>query len=158
MPEWTVRQLVNHLVVGNRMFAEIIEGEQQRPPSAGSPGSDMPGDALGDDPVAAFHRAAHLVSAAFAQPGALDQVVTVPFGTVPAEVALHLRLTEVLVHGWDLARATGQPVRFRDETVAAELAFAQCALRAARQGVVDVGTGPTAERMTSRTSSAPPCH
>jgi uncharacterized protein (TIGR03086 family) len=113
--EWNVRDLVNHLVRGNRMFAVIVNGETAPDP--------RPGDVLGDDPVAAYGSAAELVVAAFGRPGALDRVVTVPFGTVPGIVALHLRMTEALVHGWDLARATGQQTGFPDDIVEQELAF-----------------------------------
>ena len=54
--------------------------------------------------------------------------MTVPFGTVPGAVALHLRTTEVLAHGWDLARATGQSVEFPADVAERELAFSQSAL------------------------------
>ena len=40
---------------------------------------------------------------AFRQPGVLERTVTIAFGNVPGVVALHLRVTESLVHGWDLA-------------------------------------------------------
>jgi uncharacterized protein (TIGR03086 family) len=114
--DWTVRQLVNHLVGGNIMFAAIVDG---------LPVDRSSTDHLGDDPVAAYLGAA---VAAFGRPGALEQVVTVPFGTVPGVVALHLRITEVLVHGWDLARAIGGMPAFPDDLVAQELAFSRAAL------------------------------
>lgn len=67
--------------------------------------------------------------AAFGQPGALERVITVPAGTVPGSVALHLRLTELLVHGWDLARATGQSVTGLPADLAEqELAFSRAQL------------------------------
>ncbi|MCW2884766.1 MAG: hypothetical protein JWL58_1628 [Streptosporangiaceae bacterium] len=99
--EWNVRDLVNHLVAGNRMFAGILHGDAATP-------ADIPRlqavDVLGDEPVAAYRDAADAVLTAFSQPGVLEKVFTVPVGTVPGIVALHLRITEVLVHGWDLAR------------------------------------------------------
>jgi uncharacterized protein (TIGR03086 family) len=117
--DWTVRQLVNHLVGGNLLFAAIVDG---------LPVDRSTTDHLGDDPVAAYRKAADAVVAAFSRPGALAQVVTVPFGTVPGMVALHLRITEVLVHGWDLARATGGTTGFSDDIVAGELDFTRAAL------------------------------
>ena len=120
--QWKVRHLVNHLVGGNFLFARILRGEQ---PLAGTLGG---GDQLGDDPVAAYREAAAAVLAAFRQPGVLERVFTVPVGSVPGTVALHLRTTEVLVHGWDLACATGHGVSFPDDIVEQELEFTQATL------------------------------
>ncbi len=122
--EWDVRTLVGHMASGNQLFAEMLDGattlEEYR--------RTAPGDILGDRPVPAFHDAAQALLTAFRLPGALDRPVTVPFGTVPGAVALHLRLTEILVHGWDLARATGQPVDFGDALVEQEFQFGSQAL------------------------------
>ena len=62
---------------------------------------------------------------AFRQPGVLEQTVTVPFGTVPGVVALHLRIVEMLVHGWDVARAIGYPATFPDDLAEQALAFSR---------------------------------
>lgn len=114
--QWSVRDLVSHLVAGNRLFtAVLLDGV---PP-------DVPGDGqVTRDELRTAHReSAEALLAAFASPGVMDRVVTVPFGTVPGRAALHLRLVEALVHGWDLAHATGQSPRFDDELAEQELEF-----------------------------------
>jgi len=112
---WDVADLVRHVVNGNHLFARALSGQPADPPA----GSMTPTDAL----LAAYREGADELLVAFSQPGALDKTVTVPFGTVPGQVALHLRITELLVHGWDLAKATGAPGRFPEDVAEAELAF-----------------------------------
>jgi uncharacterized protein (TIGR03086 family) len=118
--DWDVRALLTHVVGGNRVFAAALRGtplEQAR--------QALTGDLLGADPAAAYADAAAEVAAEFRAQGALDRPVTIPFGTVPAAVALHLRIAEVLVHGWDLARATGRTVAFPDDVIEQEIAFSR---------------------------------
>jgi uncharacterized protein (TIGR03086 family) len=115
--------VVNHLVFGNRMFAGILRGEE--PPPRESLRQMQGVDQLGDDPPGAYREAAAALLAAFSQPGVLERVVQAPVGRIPGAVALHLRITEALVHGWDLARATGQPARLPDDLAEEELAFAR---------------------------------
>ncbi|MCG3750473.1 TIGR03086 family protein [Amycolatopsis sp. Poz14] len=121
-PEWTVRELVNHLVLGHRLFTAALSGAK------GASLDPRGSDALGDDPVASYRDAVAGLLAAFRQPGALEQVVEVPAGTVPGIVAVHLRIVEELVHGWDLARATGQEAKFEDALVEREIAFSAAKL------------------------------
>jgi len=123
--EWTVRDLVEHVVDGNDGFAAAL----LEPP--GEIGATA---ALSGDPAGRYRRSVEELLRAFRQSEALERPVTVPFGTVPGAVALHLRITELLVHGWDLARATGQTVAFPDDVVEQELAFSLRALG-------DVGPG-----------------
>ena len=115
--EWTVSELAGHLVTGNALFASAL-------------GAQSPGAAVGAEggiPDAYDQSAKELVEA-FRQPGALDDSVAVPFGNVPGLAALHLRITEILVHGWDLARATGQAAWFPEALAEQELAFSQAKL------------------------------
>ena len=113
-------------MVGNRVFADALRG---RPvPSREALAELATTDQLGPDPVAAHRSSADDLLAAFGEPGALERPMTVPFGTVPGVVALHLRITEALVHGWDLARATGQVLARDDDLVEQELAFSAAAL------------------------------
>lgn len=117
--EWDVRAVLNHLVRGNLLFAAIVQG--QPPP-------DRDADHLGDDPLTAFRRASEGLRAAFAAPGVLESVYTAPFGTGPGSALAHVRVVEILAHGWDLARATAQPAVFPDDVAERALAGAKRAL------------------------------
>lgn len=125
-PDWSVAQLLTHLVVGNRIFAALLRGEQFESFAAAAAALAPEGGATS---LAAYDEAAGELVDAFGADGALERSVTVPFGTVPGEVALHLRITEIIVHGWDLARATGQRLVVPEEVVAAELAFSRQSVR-----------------------------
>lgn len=103
--EWDVRAVLNHVTGGSLMFAECLE---QGSISDEEFGRLMSTDLVGDDPSAVFGAAADRALAAFGAPGAMDQVVTLPFGTMPASVAANIALFDLAVHGLDLAYATGQ--------------------------------------------------
>jgi uncharacterized protein (TIGR03086 family) len=51
--------------------------------------------------------------------------VTVPIGKIPGLAALHVRIVELLGHGWDVAIATGQSAEFPEQLAEAEIAFSQ---------------------------------
>jgi uncharacterized protein (TIGR03086 family) len=102
--ELDARGVLNHLVRGNLLFVAIIRDEP-RP----VPGSDH----LGTDPLAAFQQASMQLREAFRGPGVLEAVYEAPFGTAPGAALAHVRIVENLVHGWDLALATGQRTSFR---------------------------------------------
>jgi uncharacterized protein (TIGR03086 family) len=121
--DWSVRQLVNHVVGGNRLFARVLSGQPL--PPVEQLGRRAGEDQLGDDPVAAWRGSAEAMLAAFRGPGVLERTHTVPAGTLPGPAVLHLRIVETLVHGWDLARATGQQPAFPDELAEPELAFSR---------------------------------
>lgn len=123
---WTVRDLVNHIVAGNKVFTAILHGEASlsREDLARRGSTDQ----LGVDPLSAYRNTAAGLIAAFGQPGVLQQSFTIPIGTVPGIAALQLRIVETLVHGWDLARATGQEASFPADLVETALAFTESRL------------------------------
>jgi uncharacterized protein (TIGR03086 family) len=99
---WDARALVNHLVAGNLWAAELAAGG-----TIEGVGTRLDGDLLGDDPAAAYAESAAAAAAAFRRPGALDAPCAVSYGPVPGSVYAGHRFLDVLVHGWDLAAATG---------------------------------------------------
>jgi uncharacterized protein (TIGR03086 family) len=125
-PGVDVRALVNHLVIGNLHFAALVNR---------TPLPDRDADHLGDDPLAAFGRAAAALLDAYARPGVLTATYAAPFGTAPGVALVRARIVEHLGHGWDLARATGQPAGCPDEVV--ERAIAE-----ARRQLADRPVGP----------------
>ena len=100
--EWNVRDLVNHLVYEDRWSVPLLNGA-----SLESVGDRFDGDLLGDDPVAAARDAAAEAAAAAGAPGALTRSVELSFGVTPADEYLRQVLADHVVHGWDLAVATG---------------------------------------------------
>ncbi|PWG14348.1 TIGR03086 family protein [Streptomyces sp. V2] len=93
--DWTVRELLDHLVWENLVWGGLAQGT---PPAVGHAE-----DHLGDDHVTAFTTAAATARAAFRQPGMLTR----PFGPAPGRRVVEQLLIELLVHGWDLATALG---------------------------------------------------
>src|SRR4051794_15475789 len=103
-PEWDVRGLLGHLVATVDRARVIGEG--------GDP-NVMPRVVAGvadDEWVDALAAAEDKAAAVWADDARLDALVTVPWGQVPGRAALFGYLREALVHGWDLAVATGQDV------------------------------------------------
>jgi uncharacterized protein (TIGR03086 family) len=118
--EWTVRDLVAHVVAANIKFTGIARGDEWRPG-----GIDVD---LGDDPAVTYRATVDEMLEAWQQPGALDRLIALPGGgRGRSEVLVWIHLAESLVHGWDLAKATGQETAF--DTDAAEASLAECRSR-----------------------------
>ncbi len=124
--EWSVRQLLNHVVTGNLLFASFATGGE-RP--------DRGADHLGDDHVAAFRSSVAVLAAAFDEPGFLERTTPNPFGEGPGRILVTMRFNELCVHSWDLARATGQSTDLDPELIGQSLEFFQASpmMSAARQ-------------------------
>jgi len=113
-PDWTVRELVIHVVAGNVKYERIAAGEDWRP---GVPDVD-----LGDCPAVKYRKTVDAMLDAWRRPGALERNIELPRGRGKAEIALWIHLGETLVHGWDLGSSLGQRPVFDDHVVEASLA------------------------------------
>ena len=80
--------------LGSRRHARAAHGRRQR----------------GRRPEGRVGPRAERAMAAFEPPGAMEKIVTLPFGQMPAGVALNIAIFDVATHAVDLARATGQHV------------------------------------------------
>jgi uncharacterized protein (TIGR03086 family) len=109
--EWSVRDIVNHVTAGATMFTECVEHGAIPDERLGQL---MGGDNLGDDFKGAFHTAADKAAATFDQPGVLEKIVKLPFGEMPAGVALNIAVFDLTTHAADLAKATGQTIEDTD--------------------------------------------
>jgi uncharacterized protein (TIGR03086 family) len=102
LPGWDVRRLVHHVVEEERWAPPLFAGQ-----TIEQVGTQLEGDLLGADPVAACASAAAEAMAAVTAPGALERTVQLSFGAQPgAEYAMQLA-ADHLVHAVDLARALG---------------------------------------------------
>lgn len=105
--DWTVRDVVNHITGGATMFAECVEKGSLPDELLGQ---IMTGDNLGDDWKSAYHTASERARKAFGEPGVLEKIVKLPFGEMPASVALNIAIMDVITHAADIAKATGQTI------------------------------------------------
>jgi uncharacterized protein (TIGR03086 family) len=131
--EWTVRDVLNHVTGGATMFAVCVRDGSI---SDEQVGALTTGDNLGDDYRGAFSDAATAAIDAFGEPGAADRMVVLPFGTMPAGVALNIAVFDVTIHTWDLARASGQEMQLDAETLTTAYELAQAMIPGMREGGV----------------------
>lgn len=102
-PDLDVARIVDHLVGWANSFATRLTG--------GSVTGDPNDYRVAGNPATEFHQAAQTIVGAYRDGGETSQKLPVGF-----------IIMEFLVHGWDLATATGQAVRV--EPAAADLALA----------------------------------
>jgi uncharacterized protein (TIGR03086 family) len=109
---WTVRDLVNHVLGGQRRYLMLLAGASTAEVEATRHHDHMKGD-----PVASFDAAHAELKRAFTARGALDMTVHHRAGDRTGRELLLMRVIEYAVHGWDLSRA----IRL-DDTMPASLA------------------------------------
>ena len=149
--EFDVRDLLGHLIIVPRRLAAVARGEDAL---------SVP-DVLDGIPdggwLAAWEAAAHDVQAAFVDDAVLARPLVFHFATMPGAVALGVYTSEVTVHTWDLAKATGQHPTWDDAVAVWALATMQRTLVAENRGdgipfgpVVDVAQdAPAIDRLVA---------
>jgi len=112
--DWTVRELMEHIVASTDFFADAAEygavAEDRSWPEY-SPDELLP---------AYRHHAGRLV-AAFRVPGVMGRPMVILAGPPTAGFCIQLAISERFVHAWDLAAATGQSFGDDDADIAEAL-------------------------------------
>ena len=117
--EWTASELVNHMVFGLGMWADIFSGNQP----AGDPFN--PPHVLGEDMAADFRAAAARATQAFSADGVLEQLLPSPAGEMPGAALVAFPTYDMYVHSWDLEQATGIKGEYPEELTALAMGFSQ---------------------------------
>lgn len=116
--EFDVHDLVVHMA---GFFAgSAIAAEKGERPTGGDPSA-----LLGNDPAAALTDLSSRMAEAWSAPGALDGSTQFGPGEMPSQMAGTISYFETLMHGWDLAKATGQTLEVSAELADASLVTAQ---------------------------------
>lgn len=116
-PDWSARQLLGHLIDGQRQVVAMVTGQGPRPPISDP---EALGQLAGDAPPASWTRAHDHTVEALRRHDLAETVVT-PLGERAVHDVLSLAMIEPLVHAWDLAVATGQTITLDPEAVATTL-------------------------------------
>jgi uncharacterized protein (TIGR03086 family) len=136
--EWDVRWLCAHVVGGNR-FAVLILGGASADDALSQV---MATRHIGERPVDDLRAGAADMRAAFSASGNLDRTVDHLAGALTGERFLRLRIYDVLVHTWDLAKALGAADRLDDVLVRRVLAEVDGGLIGAIPGAAEKTARP----------------
>lgn len=110
-PDWSVRDLVNHIVNEDGWVPPLLKGK-----TIDEVGGALDGDLLGDDPKAAWSDASKEGISAVEQDGAMEAIAHLSFGDFAGKDYISQVLTDHVIHAWDLARGIGD-----DESLDPEL-------------------------------------
>jgi uncharacterized protein (TIGR03086 family) len=125
--EWCVRDLANHLLATLELGRALLSDEMSTVQAG--PGQVPAKDLIGDDLIGAYRSGAKaLIAATTAE--SIGGMHTTPLGEMPGAGLAGFVALDVLVHGWDLARAIG-----REATITPTLA--EPMLEFARQAISD---------------------
>ena len=131
-----VAQLLDHLMGLSLAFTQAA---RKTPPEGGSKPPTSSADHLDPQWRTALPRRLGELAEAWRDPAAWEGMTEAGGVTMPAEVTGMVALDELVLHGWDLARATGQPFRCDPASTEAVLAFTAESAKpenaASRQGV-----------------------
>ena len=123
--EWNVRQLANHLLATLDLGRALLTDEM--PAVQAGPGQVPAEDLIGDDLTESYRSGVGALIAATTT-DSIDRVHLTPLGEMPGAGLAGFTALDVLVHGWDLAKATGQETTLDAGLAGQLLGFARQAI------------------------------
>ncbi len=141
-PSYCLGDLIDH--IGGVAVAFTSAARKESGTNASQP---PPGDAarLTDDWRSRIPRDLATMALAWREPGAWTGTALIAGGDAPSEIVGLAAVDELVVHGWDLARATGQPYGPEPETLAAAQGFLSHFASPDAPAGPDVAFGPSRE-------------
>jgi len=115
-PEFTVKELSEHIVLVMRRVAAIGRGEHW---------STIQPEAQDAGWAESYREAAHQVMQAWTDAAKLEATYEVPWGEIPGTPLMYTYTAELATHGWDLATATGLDFSIDDDVLTAPLIAAK---------------------------------
>lgn len=116
--QWNVSQLINHIVGAQFYFLGILAGEIR----ANEPTNFSNGNFL-----KAFDNGSNLCVEAFGHEGVMSEILALPSTEITGFSFVRVAATDIFVHGWDLAQATGQSTNLSPDLAAKLLVAAKIA-------------------------------
>ncbi|MCX5394021.1 TIGR03086 family metal-binding protein [Streptomyces sp. NBC_00094] len=131
-PEYAVREVLAHVAGLSVAFRDAAR-KQFGPTTGTPPGSSRP--VLAEDWRTALPKALAELAAAWREPDAWEGYTQAGGVDLPAAVMGRVALDELLIHGWDLARASGQAYEVSEEELRVSEALLTPADDASDEGV-----------------------
>lgn len=115
--EWDVRYLAAHVIGGNRFAVDVLGGV----PATKAIERVMSCEQIGDDALAAWTSTIVAQASAFRSDNVLKRLIDHPLGAISGRQFLELRVFDITLHAWDLARAIGADDRLDPDLAAVVL-------------------------------------
>jgi uncharacterized protein (TIGR03086 family) len=113
-----VAQLLDHLALVGPRIAALGRGHADYSTNTGGTEGWRPADITN-----LFSGAVADAETAWADPESLERMLTLPWATLPGAAVLTMYVSELTVHTWDLAKATGQQPEWDPSVLETSLAF-----------------------------------
>jgi uncharacterized protein (TIGR03086 family) len=140
--EWDVQHVLTHLVADVDSFNRVLSGEPVDLMTATDPETSDITASINGDAAAAFGEAAQRSLALWTKEGAIEQTYKTSRSELPGAMLANICLVDTLVHGWDIAKATGQQTEMDADLAEAAYAFTEKAMQGKRMGFAEPVPAP----------------